>query len=582
MKEKKAVRWREAKLNTKINRLFTAIMLVYTLALGFLLLYVSDKEMKEYALQSGEKILSSVSSNIQSSFETVSTMSKMLIFSDEIREYLTEEKGSEYAASYRAIHRIYGITNHFKPYKSIYIFKCDGIYINVSNKRTIVNETVLKEEQWLGELRKRAGGYAIQINGEGLFSLSSGEPLLTFMRVIYDTETQKETGVIAINYDMSYLEEILKNQGGQIAVVDSDGKYLCGQQEITELDITKKYLPKNGGKNFSAMEKKEIISGYTVPDTPLQLLKYEKLSGSIYYEGIPWVMIAVIVSLSVICFVVLRFYISVWITRPIEKLVKAMKQVEEGWLHRVSVDVNTVEIRNLKDSYNQMLVQVNKLIQELVEQEKVAQQAKTDVMLEQLNPHFLYNTLETIGYMALESPREEIYEAVESLGEFYRYFLNKGEDMVPLKTEIAGVEDYLRIQKYRYGEILDEEYLIEKDCEDCLVPKLILQPLVENSLYHGIRPKGERGTIRIRAWREDGMVILSVYDTGIGMPRQKVEELLRQGGMGFGLKKTLARLETMYGRKRQYEISSEEGVFCEIRLYVPYRKEHWDVSSNDN
>ena len=103
---------------------------------------------------------------------------------------------------------------------------------------------------------------------------------------------------------------------------------------------------------------------------------------------------------------IIHGFLTFRFTRPLEKLVESMKKVETGWLHRVSVDCSITEIQNLKDSYNQMLVQVNHLIEQLVEQEKAAQQAKLEVILEQMNPHFLYNTLETIGYMAFESPRE--------------------------------------------------------------------------------------------------------------------------------------------------------------------------------
>lgn len=189
-----------------------------------------------------------------------------------------------------------------------------------------------------------------------------------------------------------------------------------------------------------------------------------------------------------------------------------------------------------------------------------------------MNPHFLYNTLETIGYMAFESPREEIYDAVECLGEFYRSFLNSGNDKVPLKKELETIQDYLKIQKFRYGEILEDHYDIEKDCEPYLVPKLIFQPLVENSLYHGIRPKGEKGEILVSAHLKDQKLCLSVYDTGIGMSPEKLEQVLSSSPTGFGLKKTLERLQYLYGEKDCYQIESQEGSFCRITLYLPLEK----------
>ncbi len=564
------------KLNSQINRLFTVIIIVYTLVLGFIMFYSAQRSMREYALESGESMLTSIGSNIRNSFDQTSTMSKMIMFSDEIMDYLQEEGETRYAVSYTAIRKIYSITNQFPRVKSVFIFKKNGSYINIVDKDTEVNPEVLQDAAWREAIAERAGGYLIQINGNGLFGLQSGEPVISFLRMIYDPETQKEMGIIAVNYTAAFLDNILQDlhlSNHKLAMISTDGEFLCGQRDVIQSGKQIQFLEEYQSEKFSYVKDKDLIYSYLVPDTPIRLISRQEMSAQTYYKGLPLIMIVTGAALAILCFMIIRFYISVWITRPIEKLVAAMKQVEQGWLHRVSVVTHTTEIRNLKDSYNQMLIQLNKLIGELVEQEKVAQQAKLDVMLEQLNPHFLYNTLETIGYMSLESPREEIYEAVESLGEFYRYFLNRGADTVPLKTEIAAVEAYLKIQKYRYGEILDEEYDIEPGCEECLVPKLILQPLVENSLYHGIRPKGEKGSIIIRAARQDALLVLTVYDTGIGMPPERIEKLQQPDGRGFGLRKTLERLKTIYGQEKTYEISSEEGVFCEIRLFVPFEKD---------
>ena len=134
------------------------------------------------------------------------------------------------------------------------------------------------------------------------------------------------------------------------------------------------------------------------------------------------------------------------------------------------------------------------------------------------------------------------------------------------------IQDYLKIQKFRYGEILEDHYDIEKDCEPYLVPKLIFQPLVENSLYHGIRPKGEKGEILVSAHLKDQKLCLSVYDTGIGMSPEKLEQVLSSSPTGFGLKKTLERLQYLYGEKDCYQIESQEGSFCRITLYLPLEK----------
>lgn len=364
------------KLNSQINRLFAVIIIIYTLVLGFFMFYSTQRSMKEYAIQSSESMLTSIGSNIRNSFESVSTMSKMIMFSDEIMAYLQEEGETKYSVSYRAIRKIYSITNQFQKVKSVFVLKKDGSYINIADKNTRVNPAVLQDAAWREEILERAGGYLIQINGNGLFGQQSGEPVISFMRIIYDPETQKEVGMIAVNYTTAFLEKILKDlslSNHQLAMVRSEGEFLCGQTDVLELQ---KGLREDPVGQFSYVDNRNLICSYLVPDTPIRLILRERISLQTYYKGFPWIMIAMGAMLAIVCFMIIRFYISVWITRPIEKLVNAMKQVEQGWLHRVSVATHTVEIRNLKDSYNQMLIQVNKLIGELVEQEKVAQQVK--------------------------------------------------------------------------------------------------------------------------------------------------------------------------------------------------------------
>lgn len=199
------------KLNSQINRLFTGIIIIYTLVLGFVMFYSAQRSMNEYAIQSGEGMLVSIGSNINNSFEQVSTMSKMIMFSDEIMEYLREEGETKYSVSYTAIRKIYSITNQFSRVKSVFIFKKDGSYINIIDKDTTVNPEVLQDDAWKEAIAEKAGGYLIQINGNGLFGLQSGKPVITFLRMIYDPETQKEMGIIAVNYTTAFLENILQD-----------------------------------------------------------------------------------------------------------------------------------------------------------------------------------------------------------------------------------------------------------------------------------------------------------------------------------------------------------------------------------
>ncbi|MBQ6094772.1 MAG: histidine kinase, partial [Lachnospiraceae bacterium] len=162
----------------------------------------------------------------------------------------------------------------------------------------------------------------------------------------------------------------------------------------------------------------------------------------------------------------------------------------------------------------------------------------------------------------------------------YRNFLSKGDREIPLKREICIVQDYLRLQKLRYGDILKDEYDIAENTKECIIPKLILQPLVENSIYHGIRLKGEEGLIKITSRMEEDVLHIYVRDTGVGMPKEQIDKALlprdreRSGELpeSFGLWGTIERIRCFCDDDDVVRIRSEEGEYTEVEFIIPQRR----------
>jgi len=225
-----------------------------------------------------------------------------------------------------------------------------------------------------------------------------------------------------------------------------------------------------------------------------------------------------------------------------------------------------------------MIDYLNEMFTRLLEKEKVIQKAEMRVLHEQIKPHFLYNSLESISYMALEAKAPNVHSALETLGSFYRNFLSKGDREIPLEREVQIVRDYLSLQKLRYGDILNDEYDIAEDTEELMIPKLILQPLVENSIYHGIRLTGEKGIIKVSSFMESGKLHITVWDTGIGMTQDTIDSVLKidehptsldDSLSGFGLKGTIERIRYYCGRDDVVKIKSELGEYTQIELILP-------------
>lgn len=562
------------KLNQKVRLIFAITILVYSIIIAMFFNFVIRLNIYDYIERANFDLLLSIGNNLNNELENLGVMSQAIMNSQEIVNYLHKSSGTNPSNTYKAIQTLYDITTAFdQKISSVYVFNKDGQYINIAKSLTLVDRDIMADTNWHKSLIEKAGYYELRINGDGAFSLSNGEPLISFIRVINDLTTQKPIGLLVINISTAFLEKSLLDIDGKdrlFGYFDYKGNLLYGNPMLNEhiediLPLEQEFLTKKIGYN-------KFIYSYCIPNYPIALVEYNNISMHEYFS-IHFIWLTIIIILfTYIGFMLISLFFSISVTRPISKLVSSMEQVKQGWLKRVSIKLPDDEIGHLKDSYNNMLLEINQLIDTLVEKEKVINQSKLEVMLEQINPHFLYNTLETIGYMSLESPREKVYEAIESLGNFYRRFLNNGSEEITIKEEVEIVINYLKLQKLRYGNIFSDDYKIEEELYQEKVPKLILQPLVENSLYHGIRPKGEIGKINISISSDENHIYLSVYDTGVGMSTGKIEQFMMEQGKSFGLRKTIQRLQTYYGRDDIYQIRSKVGCYCEVILKLPKKK----------
>jgi two-component system sensor histidine kinase YesM len=379
--------------------------------------------------------------------------------------------------------------------------------------------------------------------------------------------------MIAINSFVDILSNTYNevNDGEKkFAYFNDSGQLLCGDESLVIYE--KEGFWENKDFASKSITSNEVVYSHTIEGSPLHVLVYDKVSA---FENLsPQLIMTMVVFLIVtgVSLLLIGLFITVYITRPVEQLVHSMDSVKGGWLRRVSIKLSDDEIGQLKDSYNNMLVEINTLIEELVEKETAVQKAEMEALQEQIKPHFLYNTLDTIAYLALENPREEVYDTIETLGNFYRKFLSKGQTDITLADEMDITKNYLKLQKLRYGDIFTDEYRIDDEIANVKVPRLMLQPLVENALYHGVRLKGEMCEIKVSARHEGEFIIVSVYDTGVGMSKEKIEGIMERESNSFGFKKTIERVALYFDKEDIYEIKSREGYYFEVILKIPLER----------
>lgn len=558
-------------LREKIQFLFLCTMIVCILFCSGIFYLILENQMQQSIADKEISNRTAISNNLDSTMKSINSISRLTMLRSTVRTFLLAESNST-PRTRNALQEIHDILNTFNLSCNVVILRMDGQYLNTGPGITYVNTGKIFETEWLNEVMAQKGNYVIKAGTRGAFRSNIGE-MVSFVRVINDINTQKPIGILAINLPSRFFEQAYEGLSGEtshFALYDTSGRLICKDNESTFSSLNPENLLQNTREETDKLFYKSIFTCDTLGDSHFILASRLEVR---ILDGLP---AKLLVALIIGAFILLAFmwlintYIAKNVIYPIQRLVDSMAEVQNGWLHRVSMNVNDDEIGLLKNSYNAMLIEINQLIDELLQKEKTLRMAELDALQEQMKPHFLYNTLDMIRYMALENRTDEVYNMLETLGNFYRRFLSKGSTDLSLGEEIEIVKSYLTLQRTRFEDIFTDEYEIEEGLSSIRVPRLILQPLVENSIYHGIRPKGEHGVIRVTVKRQEDFLFLSIYDNGIGMSAHQ-RELLFSGkdSRSFGFQGTIERIRYYYKTEDVFEIHSTEGEYCEIILKLP-------------
>ena len=558
-------------LRKKIQFLFLCTMIVCILFCSGIFYLILENQMQQSIADKEISNRTAISNNLDSTMKSINSISRLTMLRSTVRTFLLAKSNST-PRTRNAIQEIHDILNTFNLSCNVVILRMDGQCLNTGPGITYVNTGKIFETEWLNEVMAQKGNYVIKAGTRGAFRSNIGE-MVSFVRVINDINTQKPIGILAINLPSRFFEQAYEGLSGEtshFALYDTSGRLICKDNESTFSSLNPENLLQNTREETDKLFYKSIFTCDTLGDSHFILASRLEVR---ILDGLPAKLLA---ALIIGAFILLAFmwlintYIAKNVIYPIQRLVDSMTEVQNGWLHRVSMNVSDDEIGLLKNSYNAMLIEINQLIEELLQKEKTLRMAELDALQEQMKPHFLYNTLDMIRYMALENRTDEVYNMLETLGNFYRRFLSKGSTDLSLGEEIEIVKSYLTLQRTRFEDIFTDEYEIEEGLSSIRVPRLILQPLVENSIYHGIRPKGEHGVIRVTVKRQEDFLFLSIYDNGIGMSAHQ-RELLFSGkdSRSFGFQGTIERIRYYYKTEDVFEIHSTEGEYCEIILKLP-------------
>lgn len=288
------------------------------------------------------------------------------------------------------------------------------------------------------------------------------------------------------------------------------------------------------------------------------------------------VLLTVFVAVLMITWM-LAEYITRSIAVPIEKLCESTQKVAKGDFSTRVVAGSGDELDELADSFNIMVGEISGLVEDVKTEQLNLRMMELKLLQTQINPHFLYNTLDTIIWLAEDCQTEQVVAMVTSLSDFFRTTLSKGKDYISIREEESHIRSYLEIQKFRYRDILEFEIDFSEEIRDYQIIKLTLQPIVENALYHGIKNKRGMGKITVTGRMAGENIEFIIKDNGIGMDEQTLERIRRvingeeefDSKGGFGMANVEKRIQLNYGKEYGMVLNSEYGFGTEIKISIP-------------
>lgn len=391
------------------------------------------------------------------------------------------------------------------------------------------------------------------------------------------------SGVLLVDMGFSGIEQVCRDvelAGGYIYLTDAEGEliYHPRQQLIyagleTENNLAAASLP-DGVHTETFEGERRLVAVKTVGYTGWKLVGVVPRGGA-SDDGYTFLFGLSMLLFSAFLMALLNFRISARISDPIRRLEQSVKELEAGAQEVAIREDGCYEVRRLAHSIASMVSTMRHLMDDIILQEKRKRRSELEVLQSQINPHFLYNTLDSVIWMTEAGRYDEAIQMVTSLARLFRIALSRGRSFIPLADELEHARHYMTIQQIRYQDKFTASVTAEEGVEGLYTLKLIVQPLLENAIYHGMAGCEEDGRITVTARRDGSDLVIDVADNGTGMPPEVVERLLdesqpqtRSSGSGIGVRNVHRRIRLTFGEQYGLEVFSEpdEGTTVRIRL----------------
>ena len=490
--------------------------------------------------------------NLDSTIQKVEEYSRLIGYSTEIQDYLKKQNKS--GENRQLESPMISILMGNSWIDSIYIYSKNGRYYGATNTTWKAKGTAdIQKAFWYDEVMENKSTSVICINGGGFLKTDS-LPYMSVISLIKNPNTFTTEGIMIFNISIEKVFQNIDKTGVSYALINSEGEKFYTSGVLLE----EFYEPMSKVKSIGISDLKMFTAVETV-----------------HVEATRRIMLIYTVFILLIIVAAIAFFTYHNSRSVVTPLYRILHKMDKGTLETIHVREYNKDMVKFQEGYNILIDKINQLLERIDENEKKKRQYELNILNAQVRPHFLYNTFDSVCALALMGKTKDVYRLMQALGTYYRTSLHKGDEEITLKEEITIIKNYIIIQKYRFDDFFEMEYDIDENLLQIPVLKLILQPFVENSIYHALKPIGG-GKISIKAEQAGEDILITVSDTGVGMSQDKIQRILKgeivQEEKSFGVHGTIERINLFYQIDHSVEIDSEEGKGTTIRIHIPFQK----------
>lgn len=562
---------RDLKLSLKISLVLGSI--IFLSIFVYLLIYIHNSKEYERKVMGKENIamLHSIDSSLTTVLENANNYSKLILSDSVVQQQMKSGNiVSDFDKQQLLISRIYSITQFSESVDTVWLIDQNEQKLTVGQSADFSIKKDTTEYNWIKNLNGKA---------KLMIQKSNGQNYPVLVRSFKDLNEFQTIGIIGVQIDKEKLESLVSesiiSENEKIIILNEDNETICSAGDFHESMKISEMVQELDSSDGEVIHRKKIngkyyyLSGIINREKNWKIIRYSPVIKTEIFSGMFRFNIILIVGLGLII-IGISLIFARFLTVPVQVLLDKMESIEYGEPEKIDEKANLSEFRTLFHGYNKMVDEIKRLLQETIVKQKRIRIVEWNEMQELMKPHFLYNTLESLEALILMEETEKSARLVRSLGQFYRKSVSGGREFLTINEEIQIVKDYADILKIRFGDSFKFDVRLDKEYGHYKIPKLTIQPLVENAFQHGIRVQEKYGYIQVCVEGEENRIHISVKDNGKGIPNDIISEF-EKGKMpaekrSLGLRGTIQRLKMIYEGAFSYKICNDS--LSAVHIYI--------------